>query len=324
MQTVAPLNRLPNRQQASILLDHSERPPEPTRLERFARSVPGRLVSGSTAKIAAGTLVGLGLLLLPSGLGAGLLGLGLMLWCVATYLTCVAREDDNVAAMMGDVMLSFGAGVVGVFTGMFGVGAIVGSAATGPLLNLVAGAVNPTVRAAIGFAVLALAVMKDWVSTILRNQQALLHPRQGRLAQGYVQLPDLNPGLNQELRFVPSDPRVRHNITAKLREIFGTERYSITIDHTSGRIKKKIRLDLAPGDNGGRDSISYESIHESQKEWIALANNPEKTIYKLYECTSIYNDDVIWHPETRARLTEDMVIRGQNLLDLLNRTYRAT
>jgi len=111
--------------------------------------------------------------------------------------------------------------------------------------------------------------------------------------------------------------REPHATVVKLREIFGTDRYSITVQP---EVTKNLKFNLKQGEQGGEDAIQYVSITESDSEWIAVARNSDKTIYDLFERSTFFNGSTLRmaiHPLTRAPVKTDMIIQGKALLDLL-------
>jgi len=110
-------------------------------------------------------------------------------------------------------------------------------------------------------------------------------------------------------------------ISGKLREIFGRDRNSITIAHSDDRGQtRNIQFNLKEGEQGGEDFVTFTSIAESDREWIAVARDSSKKLYDFCERSTFFEGDSLKdmnHPLTRALITTDMIFEGSELLTLL-------
>jgi len=81
--------------------------------------------------------------------------------------------------------------------------------------------------------------------------------------------------------------------------------------------------------NNGQDLVTYENITGSNAEWIAVMRQADPAIYDvmLYSTYErlMTNDNSIRlatgrHPISRIPISDELTIRGQELLTLLNTT----
>jgi len=61
---------------------------------------------------------------------------------------------------------------------------------------------------------------------------------------------------------------------------------------------------------------------EPEKEWVALATDSARRHFSLCEWSTVYNPDCSYrmarNPVTQAPMSDDMIMKGRDLLALLN------